>query len=194
MTHQDTKTKIIEAGAQIIHLKGFNNTGIQEILDASGVPKGSFYFYFKSKEDFGLQVIDHFVEGFMSVADEILNNNSLPPLQRLKNFSRWFIDFFKSQNCTCGCPIGNISQEMADINPKFREKLNGIITLMANCYIKPLKEAQAAGEISVTLDVEETSRFIISCWHGALMHMKVVKSLEPLETCHKFIFERVLKV
>jgi len=54
----------LERGAEIIHLKGFNHTGVQEVLRAAGVPKGSFYNYFKNKEDFGLQVIDYFMECF----------------------------------------------------------------------------------------------------------------------------------
>jgi len=58
----NTKSRLIEIGAEIIHLKGFNHTGIKEILEAAQVPKGSFYHYFESKEDFGLQVIDYFVE------------------------------------------------------------------------------------------------------------------------------------
>jgi TetR/AcrR family transcriptional repressor of nem operon len=57
---QDTKAHILDMGAQIVHQKGFNATGIQEVLNAAAVPKGSFYFYFKSKEEFGLQLIDHF--------------------------------------------------------------------------------------------------------------------------------------
>ena len=57
---QNTRQKILEVGAEIIHLKGYNHTGLQEILQAAGVPKGSFYNYFKNKEDFGLQVIDFF--------------------------------------------------------------------------------------------------------------------------------------
>jgi TetR/AcrR family transcriptional regulator, transcriptional repressor for nem operon len=57
----------LERGAEIIHLKGFNHTGVQEVLRAAGVPKGSFYNYFKNKEDFGLQVIDYFMEFFFKI-------------------------------------------------------------------------------------------------------------------------------
>ena len=60
MAKETTRSRILEVGSTIIHQKGFNNTGIQEILDKAGVPKGSFYFYFKSKEDFGLALIDQF--------------------------------------------------------------------------------------------------------------------------------------
>jgi TetR/AcrR family transcriptional repressor of nem operon len=61
---QDAKERVLETGAAIVHRKGFHNTGIQEILKAAEIPKGSFYFYFDSKEDFGLQLVD--LPGWMS--------------------------------------------------------------------------------------------------------------------------------
>ncbi len=67
-----TRDKILEHAALIIHKKGFNNTGIQEILESAGVPKGSFYFYFRSKEDLGLALIDHYAGGFGSRWQTIL--------------------------------------------------------------------------------------------------------------------------
>ena len=66
----NTRDRIIETGAEIIHRKGFNHTGIQEILTAAGVPKGSFYNYFKSKDEFGLEVIDYFSAHFKRIAKE----------------------------------------------------------------------------------------------------------------------------
>ena len=151
----NTKSRIIEIGAQIIHLKGFNNTGIQEILDAAGVPKGSFYNYFKSKEDFGLQVIDYYAQYFADLAESILKDNSLSPLKRIERILNWFIDLFKSKDYTYGCPIGNLSQEMGDLNPAFREKLKGAMDSMAEIYAKALEEAQRIGEISESLDVRD---------------------------------------
>ena len=62
MTKRPTKTRIIAEGAKIIQKNGFNNTGILDVLRAADVPKGSFYFYFKSKEDFGLEVINYLAE------------------------------------------------------------------------------------------------------------------------------------
>ena len=64
MTKTDTKRKILEHGARLVHMKGFNHTGIQEILEVAGVPKGSFYFYFKSKEEFGLELVDYHLARF----------------------------------------------------------------------------------------------------------------------------------
>ncbi len=92
---QGTKKKILRAGAEIIHQKGFNNTGIQEILKSAGVPKGSFYFYFESKEDFGLHLIDFFSDFFFLRCDEYLKDASMPPIQRLRAFFHEFLVYFE---------------------------------------------------------------------------------------------------
>ena len=89
-----TRDRIIQTGATIIHRKGFNNTGIKQILDETGIPKGSFYFYFKNKEDFGLQVVDHFNGQFEDMTRKILENTSMSPLTRLQTLLKSFMDFF----------------------------------------------------------------------------------------------------
>jgi TetR/AcrR family transcriptional repressor of nem operon len=189
----NTKSRLIEIGAEIIHLKGFNHTGIQEILNAADVPKGSFYNYFKNKEDFGLQVIDYFVDYMAIVARGVLGDSSISPLERIRNLLRRFIEILKERDYGYGCPIGNLSQEMGDLSPAFREKLKYALDSLANIYADALAQAQEAGEISRDLDVHDTARFIVSSWHGALIHMKAVKGPEPLENHIRFIFDHVLK-
>jgi TetR/AcrR family transcriptional repressor of nem operon len=188
-----TKQKIIETGADIIHLKGFHHTGIQEILDAVGVPKGSFYNYFKDKEDFGLQVIDHYVEQFSSLYLTVVEDTSLSPIEKMQGLLRLFMDYFESRDYAYGCPIGNLSQEMGDLSPAFREKLKHILDIMAQSYAGLIEEAQGAGEISAELEAKEAAYFIISSWHGALLRMKVEKSLAPLKNQYRFIFDYILK-
>ena len=190
---ESTREKIITAGAEIIHRKGFHHTGIQEILQAANVPKGSFYFYFKNKEDFGLQVIDHFNQMFTSMAEPILTDQSVPPLNRIEQLLDFFIELYTGLDYTCGCPIGNLSQEMGDLDPVFSRKLLDSIELMASLYTLVLDEAQGAGELDRSLDPEETAFFIISGWHGALIRMKIVKTTEPLENHKRFVMQSVLQ-
>jgi TetR/AcrR family transcriptional repressor of nem operon len=189
----NTKSRLIEVGAEIIHLKGFNHTGIKEILDAAQVPKGSFYNYFESKEDFGLQVIDYFVDYMGHVAEGILGDHSVSPLTRIRRLLTAFMEVFKARGYSYGCPIGNLAQEMGDLSPAFREKLKYALDSLANIYADTLVLAQEAGEIPEDLDIRDTARFIVSSWHGALIHMKAAKSSEPLENHIRFIFDHVLK-
>lgn len=184
---QDTKQKIIETGARIIHLKGYNHTGIQEVVKAAGVPKGSFYFYFKNKEDFGLHVIDFYNNMYLGMIDPIVNNKNLLPLKRIEKMFDLFIDLFKELDYTCGCPIGNLSQEMGDLNQAFSTKLTESVELIAGVYKDILDEAKQMKEISETIDTQETAEFIVSSWHGSLIRMKIIKSVEPLKLHKRFI-------
>ena len=189
----NTRDRIIEAGAEIIQRKGFNHTGIQEILMAADVPKGSFYNYFRSKDDFGLHVIDYFSAHFEEIAGETLEDTSISPLNRIYELLTTFMDYFESNSFGGGCPIGNLAQEMGDLNPAFRTKLKDSIDMMVDAYSRLLSAAQKDGKISRNLDIRDTAGFIVAGWHGAIIQMKLDRSLAPLKNHRKFIFEHILK-
>ena len=184
---QDTKQKIIAAGARIIHHKGYNHTGIQEVLNAAKVPKGSFYFYFNNKEDFGFHVIDFFNNMFLEMLEPVFSNKSIPPVQRLENLFDLFIGMFKEIDYTCGCPIGNLSQEMGDLSSAFNAKLTESVEFMVLMYKDLLDEAKDKGDIPENINTRETADFIVSSWHGSLIRMKLEKNLESLQLHKRFI-------
>ncbi len=193
MIEKSVKQRILEKGAEIIHQKGYYHTGIQEILNAAKIPKGSFYNYFNNKEDFGLQVIDYFIAQFDGMAREILENHSFPPLERVRKLLDHFIELFKTKRYTLGCPIGNLGQEMGDLSEPFQKKLKWALDAMAGRYIRVLSEAQSRGDLPQGLDVRQTAFFLIASWHGALIRMKIERSPEPLEDHKNFFFNRIFK-
>jgi TetR/AcrR family transcriptional repressor of nem operon len=193
MAKENTKQKILEVGSEIIHLKGFNHTGIQEVLNAAGVPKGSFYNFFKNKEDFGLQVIDHFIGFFASMMEPIMDDPDSSPLEKIRHILQQFIQIFGERDFSFGCPIGNLAQEMGDLSPAFRKKLKEAVDSMASIYINLIQEAQERREISKEISPKETAYFIVASWHGALGHMKIQKNGVPLENHLRFIFDYILK-
>ena len=192
MTRRETKAKILEVAAALVHLKGFNHTGIQEILLAAGVPKGSFYFYFKNKEEFGLDLVDHYMQFFMLMARTHLEASQFPPLERLKRFFDAFRVISEEKECKTGCPIGNIAQEMSGQNEAFRAKLDQAFEKMSDGICRCLEEAQRRGEVDRKLDPQKTADFILNSWEGALVRMKAEKSAEPLKLFSRFVFDRVL--
>src|ERR1700722_12663565 len=110
----NTRLALLESGISIMLEKGYNNTGISEVLVAVGVPKGSFYHYFDSKEDFALAIISHTGKLYAHNMANIFGDKSLKPTERLKKyFSESRRDMLKKE-CRKGCLIGNLSQEMAD--------------------------------------------------------------------------------
>ncbi|UZP66118.1 TetR/AcrR family transcriptional regulator [Desulfovibrio mangrovi] len=190
---EETRQRIIEAGADLINRQGFNGTGLKEILDAAGVPKGSFYHYFKSKEAFGLAVVDYFAARFGNMFREVVADTSLSPLSRLNTILAIVEERFEKQECRQGCPIGNLAQEMGGLSDQFQVHLRQVIDRMAAAFGDLIRQGQEQGEVRPDLDPVETAYFIVSSWHGALIRMKVTRSLEPLKLCHRF-FDDLLRI
>ena len=86
MQKKHNKEEIIEVGQELFRKRGFNNTGVDYILKTSGTPKGSFYNFFKSKEEFGVEVLKHYTDRQYNYFKELLENFSFTPLTRLKAF------------------------------------------------------------------------------------------------------------
>ena len=193
MNKENTKDKILAHAAQIIRKKGFNNTGIQEILQSAGVPKGSFYFYFKSKDDLGLALIDYHAKALAERHGPIFNSVETAPLERLKTFFEAGRLFCDQEEGRAGCPIGNLTQEMSILSDTFQARLKSVFNGMKTAIRKCLAEAQARNEIDPRLDPDETADFIVNSWQGALLRMKAEGNTRPLFLFEKMLFGRVLK-
>jgi TetR/AcrR family transcriptional repressor of nem operon len=188
----DAKTGLLRAGARVVHRKGFNDAGLQEILEEAQVPKGSFYFYFKSKEDFGLQLIDYFADFYLNRADEMSSTRGGTYLERLRRYLDWQGDYMEANGHQGGCPFGNLSQEMADRNDRFREKLQDVFSRLRDRIAQTLTAAQEAGEIDPALDPRETADCILSAWQGVLIQMKVAKNGYSRRAFYHMVFDRLL--
>lgn len=194
MAKDSTRLSIIRNGARLVHSKGYNNTGLSDILQAAGVPKGSFYFYFKSKDDFGLAIIDHYWAFINHMGETYCSDGSIPPLERLAGFMDAYQKHFEKMDLRGGCPIGNLMQEMSDLSEPFREKVGDIYARMHGHIAQMLMEAKDLGELPAGLDPESTSQFILNSWEGAIMHMKLVKNIEPLIIFKNMVFDHILKI
>ena len=187
MAQTSTREKIIRKGAEIIHAQGFNATGLQQILQAAGIPKGSFYFYFKSKEDFGLEIIDYFNAIISGIFTRYLNDKKIPPMRRMQKLFGYFEAAFQKSGYALGCPIGNLSLELADTNERLRVHLGGVIeTLIAQIELC-LQEARRDKSIPASMNAADTARFIFHGFEGAVLHMRVVKSIEPFRSFRSYL-------
>ena len=189
----DAKTRILKAGARIVLEKGFCDTGPAEVLEAAQVPKGSFYFHFENKEDFGLQLVDTFAETLKAGWKKMCGDEDLPHLERIRGLFRWQTELFRKNDFKGGCPIGNLSLEMGDRSPSFRKKLDRVFSELKKELAFQLDQAREKGEMAGPIDLEETADFILSSWQGALVQMKVAKSTVPHEIFDRMIFERLLR-
>ena len=189
---RDARRAILDAGAELVHRKGFNNTGIKEILDLAGVPKGSFYFYFPSKEEFGLALIDHYREVRTPALAQVLRDASVPPLDRLRTFFELARRRYEEWDYERGCPFGNLAQEMCDLSPAMCEKLRGVLDGLSRAMGDILNEAAARGELAPGVEPYEAAAFIMDAWEGAILRMKAEKNAQPLLRLEKMLFTRIL--
>lgn len=192
MTSNDTRDHIIHTGADLIGHKGFGATGINGILTTAGVPKGSFYHYFSSKNDFGLAVIDAFAEEYDAKLDRILNDASRSCLDRLRAYFDSGLETMTSGEFTRGCLIGNLGQELAGQNEAFRKRLDTVFQGWEKRFERCIEEAQLAGDVDSSISPADVASFLLSGWEGAILRAKVLKSTEPMERFVRVFFQQCL--
>lgn len=189
---ENTKSLLIETGIDLMLEKGFNATGLSEVLATAKVPKGSFYYYFQSKEDFGLQIINYFEEQYVAQLDQILHDESLTPLERMLSYVQQTIEKAEARSCSRGCLVSNLSQEMADQNELFRARLAEIMSRRSETFANCLQAAKDAGQVPANVCVYQAAEFFLCSFEGAIMRAKTLKSVEPLLTVKRVFFGLLL--
>ncbi|WP_341646198.1 acrylate utilization transcriptional regulator AcuR [Thauera sp. SDU_THAU2] len=184
----ETRELLLRAGLEVLTEKGFSATGIEEILGRVGVPKGSFYHYFGSKEAFGLDLIKRYGLFFARKLDRHFGNSSLAPLDRLRSFVADATDGMARYEFRRGCLIGNLGQEMGALPESFRERLKETFEDWQARLAACLREAQQAGEIAPAADTEQLAVVFWIGWEGAVLRAKLERSATPLEVFAGFFF------
>ncbi len=187
------KEDIIKAGMELMFLNGYGGTGIKDITEKIGIPKGSFYNHFKSKEAFGLQVLEYYMEDAFNKLNELLADNTLEPIERLKTFFQMTID---EQNMVYkykyGCLLGNFSQELSDVNEVFRKVIQTYFHKMKDHLKRCIEEARDKGQIKTEKSSEMLADFLITGWEGTFIRVKAEKSTLPIENFRDVLFSDVL--
>ncbi|WP_134021260.1 TetR/AcrR family transcriptional regulator [Modicisalibacter xianhensis] len=194
MKRTEARDMLIRVGADIIAQHGFNATGINTILSAAGIPKGSFYYYFASKEDFGLAVIETFAEEYDDKLRVIFDDTASAPLDRLHSFFRAGLADMSSCDCSRGCLIGNLGQELSAQNDAFRARLDQVFRGWERRLAACLEAARDAGDIEMNQDPQRLAGFILAGWEGAILRAKVTKTTQPMQSYVDLLFERMLAV
>ncbi len=192
MDGQQSRDQIIRTGADLVAQRGFNNTGLTAVLGAAGVPKGSFYYYFEDKEAFGLALIDHLAAEYSARLDRYLLDSSDSPLARLRAYFDAGVSDMRSYDYGRGCPIGNLGQELASQNERFRCRLQAVFADWVARFERCLTEARNNGEIAETFDTATLAEFVLSGWEGATLRAKVTRSTDPMTAFVTLLFDRVL--
>lgn len=192
MKRGNKRDELIRVGRDIIVQQGFKSASLNDILTTAGIPKGSFYYYFSSKEDFGLAIVEDFADEYRDRLEATLEDERYSPLTRLRNYFESKISEMEACGCTDGCLIGNLAQELSAQNEIFRDRLNSIFAEWERYFERCLTAAYEADEISSDRHAV-LAEFILSSWEGAILQAKVTKSVEPMQTFVEILFARILR-
>lgn len=187
--YNETREALLRAGLAALTEKGLSNTGIEEVLLAVGVPKGSFYHFFPSKEAFGAEVVERYAAYFAAKLDRHFGNELLSPLNRLKAFVGEAEAGMARYGFARGCLIGNLGQEMAALPPAFREQVTAVFDDWQRRTAACLCAAQEAGEISRRLDPVQLAAYFWMGWEGAVLRAKLERRADPLHLFARTFFD-----
>ncbi len=183
------KDHILDCGERLIANKGFVGVGLAEILAVAGVPKGSFYHYFSSKERFGEVLLTRYLDGYLQRLDVLFKPDSRTARQRLMTYwSYWNMSQCDSAPGACSvaetsakCLIVKLSAEVADISEGMRLTLRDgtdrVVRRIALC----LEDARTDGSVSSSLNAESTALTLYELWLGASLLAKLRRDASPFE-------------
>lgn len=173
------KDHLLDAGLKVMATRGYNGTSIQDIVNAADVPKGSFYTYFKSKEDFAIEALEKVTEERMIHNRHLLSDRNIAPQERL---TRFFIENIGGceENLNGGCFIGNMCQEMSESSEAIRLKVRQMLRNSTQAIEDVLEEERLKGSLQSHLPSAVLAEFLFNAWEGTVMRMKASKCREPL--------------
>jgi TetR/AcrR family transcriptional repressor of nem operon len=164
---------------------GYNDLGIQALLAATRIPKGSFYHHFKDKEDFALQVLDQYMREVHAGLDACLGDKGRPPLERVRCFFEMTQENYREQGYM-GCLLGGLGQELSGVNEVFRRKIEACFSEMAERMAICLEEARQDGDIPADSDSWQMANVLIDCWEGAALRSRLRREAAPLNAMLDF--------
>lgn len=194
MSKQTTKENLISVGLDMIRSAGYSATGINQILEAAKVPKGSFYHHFTTKDEFVLEVIRRYAAGEQERWEKFLNDSNLSPLKKLR---RYFKDLIATYGLRggpiAGCLLGNLSLEVAGQNDAIRKLLAQAYDAWQAAFAKTIQEAIDQHEVPKTVKADDVAALLVNNWEGAQTRAKTEQNDKPLELFVNNVFNVLLK-
>lgn len=185
-----TKDRLLDAGLELLLEHGYNDLGIHALLKRTGLPKGSFYHHFESKEDFALQVVDRYMADVHRGLDLCLGDKRTPPLLRVRRFFELSREKYKRDGYL-GCLLGGLGQELSGVSEVFRRKIEWCFSEIADRLATCLDEARARGELPDDASAREMANLLVNCWEGAALRSRLRRNPAPLGQVLDFYFASV---
>ncbi len=189
---RETKHELIKAGADLFLRRSYQGTGINDILGATRIPKGSFYHFFAGKEDFGLAVIDYQAEAVRARWAALLEDASLSPLRRIQTLFDRGAERLAASDFAGGCPLGTMAQEMSGLSERLRQAVNTALQTVEGQLAACVREGQESGDITKDVEAAAAAQLVWYAWQGGLIAAKAARSTVPLEDLKRIVTEYFL--
>lgn len=189
-----TKERIFDAAEAIMLEKSFHSVGLNEILKAVQVPKGSFYHHFESKDQFGIEMLRHYVDAATAYKKRMLLSDELEadPRQRMLTFFESSIAKFMENEGKCPCLVIKLASEVTDLNDGMRQVLADGYKEWNRITATLIAEGLGKNSLRCDLDPSNAASLIGDLWTGAVQHAAIRRSAEPLRTTLAFISQNLI--
>jgi TetR/AcrR family transcriptional regulator, transcriptional repressor for nem operon len=191
MSESNIHDRILAAGLETMYHLGFNGCSVQDITTAAGVPKGSFYNHFESKEVFGAEVIKLYAHRAAAKLT-ILSDAAVSPLNRLASYFESVAQELADSKYERGCLAGNFGAELSQQSNLVCQQVSGALSTWVKALEDCLRDAQQAGEIRADIDASVLAAFLANAWQGAILRSKVEHNGEAIEQFKAIVFSFLL--
>jgi TetR/AcrR family transcriptional regulator, transcriptional repressor for nem operon len=191
MAKPNVKQQLVTSSLNLLHSKGFNATSVQDITDAAGVPKGSFYNHFASKDALGLEVLQRYID-VASQVSALLQDDALPARERIRNYYTEMCRWNAAGAFERGCLLGNFSTELSQQIPAIRVQLQQAYDGTRALLEGAIADGQRTGDIGTALPASELAAFIVDAWQGAVLRSKTEQNAVPLDRFIHIVLTRIL--
>ena len=190
---QLNRASLLAQGVTLLTQKGYHGTGLKEILDTVNIPKGSFYNYFGSKENFAAEAIQFYMAPFIQ---QLSNHLQTPDTDGLTAIQRYFdelITELEKSEFKGGCLLGNLMGEISDTSEVVSNALHKAVTEYRDLLRIGLERAQQEGSVRRDKSAEELADLLTNAWQGVLLRMKIEKSSVPLKQFYRHFLDDYFK-
>lgn len=178
----NVRDKILATGQRIMGGKGFSAVGLNEVLAAAGVPKGSFYHYFGSKDAFGEALLEAYFDAYLDDMERIFRQPGKNKAVQMEDYFAAWQDNQSFEDCQGKCLAVKLGAEVADLSDSMRAALDrgtaAIIAGMADA----IKAGQAEGVFPNQEDATQLAQSLYQLWLGASVMVKIVRTPQPFDT------------
>ncbi|MET7477327.1 TetR/AcrR family transcriptional regulator [Streptomyces sp. NPDC005648] len=178
----DTRRIILDTAQRIMARKGYSAVGINEVLAEAGVPKGSFYHYFASKDAFGEALLQSYFADYLTDMDGILAPSGESAAERLMAYWQQWRQTQSVEECQGKCLAVKLGAEVADLSESMRLALKEGTSAVVDRIERTIADGVEDGSLSIDGEARVVAQALYDMWLGASVMAKIHRSLEPLDT------------